>query len=168
VDPLEDLLRGYSALRTLGHSGGVGSWKSEETATARWQDGKDGQTSLAPFRTASDLETVQCARSPASRSLCTLCTLCILRTLRPSWSAGQPGQPRAGGWLRNVPPTSNLRLPSPDPRRDVAWGEALPLSTRSELAEVDGETGDHQDDGIGSASYGLIDAPENIAVVPPQ
>ena len=54
------------------------------------------------------------------------------------------------------------------PAHDVAWGEALPLIGGSELSEVDWETGDHQDDGIGCASHDLIDAPEDIAIVPPQ
>jgi hypothetical protein len=86
---------------------------------------------------------------------------------------GQPASqdshgPMAGCGTILRPPTFDSRLPTPVPRPDVAWGEARPLSTSSELVEVDGETGDHQDDGIGSASYGLIDAPENIAVVPPQ
>ena len=85
---------------------------------------------------------------------------------------GQPGSqdshgPMAGCGTILRPPTSDLRLPSPDPRPDVAWGEARPLSTSSELTQVDRETGDHQDDGISFASYGLIDTPQDIAIVPP-
>jgi len=50
----------------------------------------------------------------------------------------------------------------------VIIGRTAGLPGDSELTEINRESGNHQDDGIGSASYGLIDAPQSVAIPPPQ
>ena len=46
--------------------------------------------------------------------------------------------------------------------------EALPLSRSRQLPEINRESGDHQDERIGSAPDHLIDTPQDIPIVPPQ
>ena len=43
-----------------------------------------------------------------------------------------------------------------------------PLSSARDLSEINRESGDHQNERIGCASHGLIDASQGIAIVPPQ